>query len=188
MPAAHGDDLEVEALQPREESLALDEPGQFADSQAVGHRDRVESGERGEGRLQDETGHILSPQGVGAVEDHQGDARLGSCLHGQAKGGDVGVEAYADVLDVEQQQVDGAQHGGGWFFRGAIEGVYRYAGAGVPAFPDRYPVFRLAAQTVLRREEGGQPHRLLPLQQVDQMCIANPAGLVGDEADPLSGQ
>ena len=127
LPALHLDDPQIEVVETGQQLLALDQASQLADRHAVHDRDGVLADEGGELRLEHEARHILAAERIGPVEHDEGNARRGRGLHGEAHGRDVGVEAHADVLDVEHQHVDVAQHGGRRLLGCAVQAEHGHA-------------------------------------------------------------
>ena len=105
VPALHGDDGErgVDAV------LGVEVAREFAEGERVadgdGHVGGVACGV-GDGALDGET-----VDGVGAVEDDDGDAGAGGRLEHVAGDGLVGVEARAGVLQVDDDGVEGSERG-----------------------------------------------------------------------------
>src|SRR5216684_1071473 len=52
----------------------------------------------------------VAADGVGAIENVEGDVVLGGFFHAVGHRGGVGVEAHASVLNVEDERVDSAEH------------------------------------------------------------------------------
>ena len=93
---------------------------------------------------------------------------------------DVGVEADADVLDVEHQDVDVAQHRLGRLPGRAVEAQDWHARPAITAVLDGRARFRRAAEPVLGREYGGQARSTRRTQQIQ--CDPRRRGrLVRDE-------
>ena len=149
----------------------------------MGHRYRVE---RGEGRRQvlpHESGNVIPPQGVGAVQHHERDACLRRRLHGVPHGGYVGIEAHACVLYVEEHQVEPQQILLARLLGGAVEAFHRYAAANVVGQVD--PVLGVSLQAVLRREDYRRLHPFL-FHKLKQVHLSDHGGVVGDQGELLS--
>ena len=54
----------------------------------------------------------VAADGVRAVEDHEAAAVFGAGLHGEGHGADVSVGSAADVLEVEEDDIDIGEHAG----------------------------------------------------------------------------
>ena len=134
----------------------VEEPGEFADGQAVAHRNWVLPDERGKRRVETISGDSLAANGIGAVEDEKGNARLGAGGHAQAHGVEIGVKARADVLNVKEHQLDAGEHGGIRCAHLAIETVGWYAGAVVGRMGDVLAVLRCTADSVLWPVQGDE--------------------------------
>src|SRR5262249_5735239 len=99
---------------------------------------------------------------------------------------DIGVEANADVLDVEHEHINVCQHGGRWPAAGSVEAMNGNAGVGVDPATHRGSGFGLAAEAVLGGQDGSEFEVRCSAQQVGQMLRPDQARLVGDEAHPLA--
>jgi len=119
---------------------------------------------------------------IGAVEDEEGDFAAGGFFHGIGHGGLVGVEAYAGVLDIEDEGVDAAEHVVGEAARFAVETVNGQAGGGVGGVGDFF--VELAADAVFGAEQRDESDARGAGEKVDGgAAVAGNAGVVGDEAD-----
>ena len=106
--------------------------------------------------------------------------------HGEAHGRKVGVVPAPYVLDVEDQGIEPAQvliarREGGEIL--AVEGILGDTGARVPRVRDLLEILHVAADAVLRAEQGSED---LPLvQDVGQVAqVLGDAGRVEDRACP----
>ena len=181
---AHDAQLQaVEAVQPL---LALDHAGELADGQAVHDGDRVLADEGAQRRLQHESRDVVAAERIGPIENDEGDARCSGRLHGEPHGRDVGVEANADILNVENQDIHVAQHPRRRLPGGAVEAENGNAGLGIDAIADFGASLGGAAKSVLRGKDRGELHVRRLAQHVCQMLAAHATGVIGDEANPLA--
>ena len=172
-----GDDGEVGGEFP----LVVDEEGEFADGHAVAEGDFVDADE-GSG-LGVDGAFDEGADGVGAVEDDEADFGGGGGFEAMGEGGDVGVEAAADVLDVENEGVEAGELGGGGGAAVAIEAVDGEAGGGVGGVGD-FRLVEVATDTVFGGEEGNEGEIFGLVEEVDGgASVAVVAAGVGDEAD-----
>ncbi len=91
----------------------------------MAHRDRVEPHERGVLRLEHVALDQLAADRVRTIEHDEGYIFLSRRLHRQRHRRDVGVVTGADVLDVEQQDLDAGEHLGRGLQRVAVQRVDR---------------------------------------------------------------
>src|SRR5690606_11576067 len=109
-------------------------------------------------------------------------------LHAVVEGPDVGVEAGPDVLDVEDDRVH-ARRGedvGDRLTALEVGVVHRQAGGGIVVAALGAARLGGAPEAVLRAEDGGQPHPVVAVHDVDDVArVAGDAGGVGDDADAL---
>ncbi len=182
LPAAHGDDFEGAG----EAKFGLEHAGEFAGGHAVAEGEGVGADEGFAAFGEDGAFDADAVDGVGAVEDEERHFAFGGFLHDVAHGADVGIEAGADVLDVEDDDVDGVEHGGG----GAAIGVLVEApdfdlGGGVLGVLDAFAVL-LAEDAVFGGEDGGEVDAGGDHDVDVAFAVAGEAGVVGDEADAFA--
>ena len=146
----------VRALLAEVDALFVDEGRDLAGREAVDVGDRVLADEGVEARLDEGAFDLPAAERVRAVEDHHLDAELGAGAHHQAEGADEGVGAGADVLDVVDDDVEAAEHLRGRLAGRAVDGVDRQAGRLVAAALDLAAGVDVAADAVLRREQGDE--------------------------------
>ena len=84
----------------------VEEAGQLAGGHAVARGDREEADEGGEGGVEDVAGHRLPADRVGAVADDHALAQRARRAHAVRHGVDERVDAAADVLEVDHDDVD----------------------------------------------------------------------------------
>ena len=124
--------------------------------------------------------------GVGPVEHIEGKACLGSRLQRVQQRTGIGVEARADILNIERQHIDIAQH----FWRHAIaalrvEAPHRQTRRGVLRIGDILPIL-LASYSVLGSKNRGQPdlgvahHINVAVARLIKPCV------IGDQAHSLA--
>ena len=101
---------------------------------------------------------VVAGEGVGAVENIEGDFRFRRFLHGVEHGGFVGVEAHAGILNIEDQGVDSRQHFGRGTVGGAVEAPDAESGGRVGRIGDAGMVFH-AGEAVFGRKKRGDFRR-----------------------------
>ena len=159
----------------------------------MAHGHRVSPHEAGELRLQDVALHGVPTDGIGSVQDDEGNSRFRRSLLGQRHGPDVGVVAGADVLDVEEEEVHPLQHLRGGLAGTTVQGVHGEARRGVHRALHPLAGFGGTPDAVLRPEEGHQLHLRMLVEEVHrgQHGVADArydARVVGDEPHPASRQ
>ena len=128
-------------------------------------------------------------QRVGPVQDHHFDVLLGAGAHHQAQGGDEGVGAGADVLDVIDHHIDPFQHVGRGFPGGTVQGVHRKAGFRVLAAGHVVAGVGVPADAVLRAVQGHEVHLGRLEEDVDGGAeVPVHAGGVRHQAHPLAAE
>ena len=100
---------------------------------------RVKRDERLAARIEQRTVDLDAADRIRTVEHDEPDAVLGGGFHRVAHGRDVGVEARANVLNVEDQRVDAREHLGGRPAGFAVQAVDGDAGIRVAAVVDVGP-------------------------------------------------
>ena len=113
----HGEVAANAVFQP---ALVVHHLGVLADGHAIDYGHLVQTNKRGVFGLQHGTVHIKAV-GVRSVEDDDGNVVFGGGFHHIAHRGDIGVEPYADILQVEENQVDALQHFGRGLLVFAVE-------------------------------------------------------------------
>ena len=176
-PATHFDNLQIGAL--------ANETRVLAGGHSVAGADRPEADERFEAGMDHSALDLLAADGIGPVEHDEAQLVPGRRLHGEAHGGEVGVVAAADVLDVEDQRVEAFE----LLLAGregcevlAVERMRRNAGARVAGVGDLLEILQVAAHAVLGAEERRQRPRLV--QHVGEVAqVGRDAGGIEDGAD-----
>ena len=167
LPALHLDhaivDVEVEVV---------DEPlAELAERQAVAHRDRAGADEALPARTKRQP-LDRSAGGIGPVEHPHALAMLGGGFEHVKQGRDVGVDAAAEVLQVDQDRVERAHRLAG---RAAVLAVEAEDGDSVGRVGEvrglHHIVLEVAADAMLGAEHGGhvQPGRGQRVEAVRQV-------------------
>ena len=138
-PAFHFDDGDFWAV--ADPAFAADHVGQLAGGHAVHVGDFPLANERLEAGVENEPFDAFAAERVGAVEHEEGYAGFGASGHTEAHGVEIRVETRADVLYVEEHQVDTCEHHGIGFASLSVETVGGYAGMGVGDVGDGIVVF-----------------------------------------------
>ena len=165
--------------------LAVDERGVLADGHAIDHGGASpDAHKRAIGALHDGTIDIVAV-GVGAVEHHEGYAAQGAGLHDIVERGDIGVEAAADVLQVEKNDVDVGHLVGGGLLVAAVERHDGDFGLFVGAVAYALARGGGATEAVLGTEDFGGPvferH-----EGVNEVAAFDQRGVVGDDGETLA--
>ena len=165
--------------------LAVEQPRQLPHRHAVADRHR-EVADEAELRLVEHRALDLKPvDRVRPVEHDDRHLPLRRLLHGIGHRRHVGVEARADVLEIDDERVDAVEHRRRRPAAVAVERVDRQAGLGVGF--GRHVGVEHAADAVLGAEQRDQLDVLGVVQQVDRgRAVPRAAGVVRDEADALA--
>ena len=179
-PAVHRHHLELRA------NPLVEVERQLADGHAVPHRHAELPDEALEARLERRALHAHPADRIGPVGDDHGLAGPG---HGpQAVGHrvDEGVDARADVLQVDDQHVDEAQHLGRRFARLAVEREDRDVAPRVLVVRRLdHVVLQVRPIPVLRAEDGREGEVGRDAQPLgDVLKVPVDRGRVGDHPDP----
>lgn len=175
----HGDDGEVAIDLP----VCVEEVGEFADGHAVDDGDALIGGEGEEVGIGKGAVCFEGADGIRPVEHDEAFVVGGCCFHGVSHGGDVGVEACADVLDFEDECVDVREHFGGGFACVAVEGVDGEFGEGVDGVVD-LGLVEGAVEAVLGTEECGEVDVGGLVEEVDGAAVLGiERGVIDDETD-----
>ena len=103
------------------------------------------------------------------------------CPHALVEGGNIGVEANSDILNVEDQNVHSFEHLGSGSAGRAVETV---PGGFSGDFLSR---LGLSQQTVLGSKEGYQTDFRVTLEKIGQaLHLGSHTSVIGDQPDPLS--
>ena len=136
-----------------ERKFLVEQARQFAHAHAVADGDGVETNEGSECRIQHIAFHGGAANGIGAIEHNEWQAAMGAGGHAQAHGVEVGIEADADILDIEDQSVQVLQHGLVGLAPLPIEAVGQNSGLAVARGVHGDAVGGIAADAVLWSKE-----------------------------------
>ena len=126
--------------------------------------------------------------GVGTVEDVERQFGGGGGFQGVLHGAVVGIEARADVLDVENKGVELREHGGAGTAIGfAVEAEDADAGLRFAGVGDLFVVL-FAEHAVFGGEEGGDVYAHFAHDDEAGAAIESQAGVVGDYPDSFALQ
>ena len=121
---------------------------------------------------------------VWPIKDYVRQMVFGRGLHGQEQGADKGVEASADILDIEDEDVDALEHIGCRLGLQAEERKDLSSCCRIDFVLDNTSIRGIAANTVLGSKKGFNPHAFLPGQGVGQVSpVRQKGGVVGDQTD-----
>jgi len=185
----------VAQVQPRSDLAvglaACHQPRHLADRQPVAHRHRAQPDERRAALLHGAAFDGDAAQRVRPVEHDDGDARARRGAERQRHRPDVRVVAAADVLEIDDEDVQAFEIGGRRrqrFERLTVQAGHRDAGARIAVIVDADHVLRLAAHAVLGSEQARGPDAGgdQPIHDVDQ--IAGDARRVAEHAHPAPAQ
>ena len=185
LPAGHGDHLALHV-----ELEGGDEPaGQLAHGHAMAHGQRPGADKALPARLQQ--GALHGPaRGVGAVEYPHGLLVPGGGFEHVAQGGDEGVDAATQILQIDQQHVEAVHHRRGGPAHLAVQAEHGDAVLGVEVVGGLdHVVLLVPAQAVLGPEGRRQLDVGQGRQGVDGVLqIAGDGGRMGEQGDPLARQ
>ena len=151
----------------------------------MAHRDRKLADERFPSRLKARAFDGGAADRIGPIANED--------LHAVPRGGaqavghriDIGVDARADVLQVDDERLDAAQHVGGRLPRLAVQGIDRHASPRVVAVRRfHHVVLHVGAETVLRAENRRKCDAFRghgPVDDMDEAAIDR--RMVTDDAD-----
>ena len=170
--------------------MIVKEPRQFADGHAVPHGNGELPHEALVAGVEHRAFDRGAADGIGAVADDHLDAV--TCAGAQAVGHrvDVGVDARADILQVDDKHIDVGQHLAHGFARVAVERVDGNAPHGVARMRGLdHVVLHVRAETVLGPEEGRDRHAAHRHEAVDDMDeLVVDRGGIRDDANPAPPQ
>ena len=162
---------------------------EFAHRQAVAHRHRAGADEALPAGAQGQA-FDRAAGGVGAVEHPDRLAVLRGGFEHVAQRGDEGVDAAAEILQVDEQDVEAVHHRGGRPAHFAVEAEDGNAELRVEEIRRfDHVVLLVAAQAVLRAEGGAQLDVGQGGEGVERMRqVGGDRGRVGEQGDALAGQ
>ena len=179
-PAPHLDHLQVD----RDTALVLEHEGELSGSHSVPHGQGMPADEGLPARLQHVAVQVVSPEGIGAIEDDHGAAVGGAGLHGMQHRIDEGVITGPHVLHVVDEGIDVGQHLGAGSQPFSIEAVHPQPGGGVPAVLHVDEVLGVGPDAVLGPEQGGELEGARVVQgQHAVHQVGGDRGRVRDEAE-----
>ena len=180
-PAREGQHLD---RGPQIEALVA-QAGELADGQAVAQGYRKLSHERLVAGPQHRAFDGVAADGVGPVADDHRDPAGRAGLQAFGHRVDVGVDAGADVLQVDDEQIDIGKHRRRGRAGLPVQGVHRHLEPRMPRVVRLdHVVLHVRAEPVLRAEEGGQPDLGRRRRDLDDMAAAGvERGGIRDEAD-----
>ena len=150
-PAVHLDDFQRRA----KVELLVEEAGELADRHPVAHRNGKQPDERFVSRQEPRAFDVDPVDRVRPVADDHGNAVPAARAQAIRHRVDVGIDARADVLQVDHHGVDVAQHLGGRLARLAVERVDRDAPARIARVRRLdHVVLQVRAEAVLGAEQG----------------------------------
>ncbi len=173
------------------QELPVEQPGQLGDRHAVRLRDGPAADEARELLVEDGALGGAPGDRVRPVQHHEAPARQVGRLHAVVERPDVGVEACAHVLDVED---DGVHAGGGEDVgegaaalevgvvdgeagRGVVVAAFGAAGLGGPP------------EAVLGAEDGDEVHPVVGVHDVDDVAgVTGDAGGIGHDAHAFAAE
>ena len=143
------------------------------------HRDGEETDERFEAGAERLALDVDAVDRVGTIADDDRNAVPAARLQAVRHRVDVGVDAGADVLQVDDQDIEAAQHGIGRLARLAVQRVDRNPPRRVVAVRRLdHVVLDVRAEPVLRAEDGGQRHAIGRRHAIEDMDEAAVDGRV----------
>ena len=185
-PALHRHDLEIGS----EPEMIVEQASQLTDRHPMPHRDRVLPDERLESADKHRSFHGQAADGIRPIADDRLDAVLTTSRQAIRHRVDVGVNACADVLQVDDQRLDAVEHFRCWFSRFAVERVDRHPPQLVVRVRRFDHVFlEIRSEPMLRTKDGRQGGAVIrrdPVGRVDKLVIDR--GWVADHADTPSVQ
>ena len=124
---------------------------------------------------------------IGTIENDDLDTRPSRLFEQVTDGCGIGVKTRADILKVNHQRIDTAQHRRCWTLRLAVQGEHRQTAACVDA--GGHCCIEIAAQTVLGTEQRHQGYARRPGDQLDGgFATACDGCLMREQAHSLADQ
>ena len=151
---------------------------------------RIQPDEGFVARLQRRTFDRDAADRIGAVADDDGDAGARGGAQAIGHGVDEGVDARADILDVDHEHVDQRQHLRGRLARLAVEREDRHVAARILRVRRLdHVVLQVRAEAVLRTEDRGERPVRRGGEPIDDMAeVTVDRGGIGEHADAQAVQ
>ena len=166
--------------------MFVEQACQLADRHAMAHRNREHPDKRLEARDEDRPFDLRAADRVGPIADD--DLQPAALRRLQTVGHrvDVGVNPDANVLQIDHEDVEIAEHVVGRFAGLAVERVHGDAADLVAAVPRLdHVVLHVGSEAVLRAEDGGKARARVHGQAVgDVPQVSIDRSGVADDADP----
>ena len=180
-PALHRHHLELGA----EAMVLVEQPRQLADRHAVAHGHAIKPDEGFVAGLQGRAFDGDAADRIGPVADDDRDSGTRGGTQAIGNGVYEGVDARADVLDVDHQHVDQREHLLCRLARLAVQREDRHVAPRILAVRRLdHVVLEVRAESVLRPEDGGQRPVGRCGQAIDNVLeIAVDRGVIGEHAD-----
>ena len=179
-------DLEVRA----ETERVVEQPRQLPDGHPVPQRNRIQADERLEPALEHRPFDRHAPDGIRPIAHDDRHLEARRALQAVGHRVDEGVDARADVLQVDDEDVEVPQHRLGRLPRFAVERVDRHAWRAVAAVRRLdHVVLQVGVEAVLRTEDRGERHAFgarEPIADMDELGVDR--GRVGDDADATAAE
>lgn len=153
----------------------------FADGHTIYGGNGLHTDERFEFWIQDRSVDIESIR-IGPVEDNKRAMVLDGGLDIFLQGGDIGIEADAYVLDIEEHDVHAFQIGGRGFAFAAIEGDNGYACFGIDGAVDMFAGIGVASEAMFGGKDLCNVYASLQ-EGVYEMAGADNGRLVSEDGD-----
>ena len=184
-PAVHAHDAQLRA----DAEPVVEERRELADRHSMAHRNRVEADERFVGGLEDRSFDRRRRSGLGRSSTQNSLPNCFRALHRVGHRRDVRVRARADVLNVEEQNVDAVEHRRARMAGGAVEAVDRQVRLRVDVGGDRRARAAVAAKAVFGRIDRFDANLPVVQDRVDDRFEARrDAALIGDDADRAAAE
>jgi hypothetical protein len=135
---------------------------------------------------------VLSSNRVRTIQNNHSDTMRGRLLHRITESADVGVEASAYVLNVEDQSVDPLELFWSWpipilALARVVQGIDRQAGRRVCTVGDRF--VELSTNAVLRPKQSYELNARGSMQNIRRLtAVQGSTRVVRDQAHPASAQ
>ena len=181
LPSLHLHDLE-RRTQPE---MLVEQPRELADGHPVAHRYRELADERFEPLDEQRPFDVVAADRVWPIahDDRNAMPRAGAQAVGHRV--DVGVDASADVLQIDDEHIEAGEHRGRRFARLTVEGIHRHATSRVVGVRRLdHVVLHVGSEPVLRAEDRRQRdvrRRGKSIDDVQEATIER--GVIADDAN-----